>query len=143
MSHGICLSCRDNFTFQEGVSIQEYVENLGVPVLVLDENFEIVTANRRACEALGKTPRQVVRKLPGDVFECCHARLPQGCGKTIHCSGCVIRQAVTKSFETGEPQVMIPATLHFNDADEASAVALLISTVKAGNIVILHVERPA
>jgi hypothetical protein len=141
VSHGICLSCRENFASQKGVSFQEFLESIPLPILVVDNNFEILTANRKACEALGQTPRQVLRRLPGDVFECSYARLPEGCGKTIHCSGCVIRKAVTKSFETGEPQSMIPATLKFDDPDDSSAVALIITTLKAGSVVILRLDR--
>jgi hypothetical protein len=141
VSHGICLSCRENFFSQNGLGFQEYLESLAVPILVVDNSFEILTANRKACEALGKTPTQLQRRLPGEIFDCSYAQLPEGCGKTIHCSGCAIRKAVTKSFDTGEPQNMIPATLKFDDADDGSAVSLVITTVKTDHVVILRFDR--
>jgi PAS domain-containing protein len=141
VSHGICLSCRDNFLAHNGIAFQEYLESIPIPILVIDNSFEILTANRKACEALGKTPAQLHRRLPGEVFECSYARLPEGCGRAIHCSGCAIRKAVIKSFETGEPQSMIPATLKFDDPDDASAVALVITTVKTRDVVILRLDH--
>ena len=141
ISHGICGSCADNFTFQQGVPFQRYLDSIPVPVLAVDRFVVVKAVNRKACDMLGKEPREIVQHLGGNVFECAHARLPEGCGRTIHCSGCVIRKSVTRTFETGEPQISVPATLRRRDPDHPSAVVLFITTVKSGDMVMLRVDR--
>lgn len=137
-SHGICDRCLDNFTFQQGVPLQQYLDSLPLPVVAVDRHVVVKAVNAEACRVLGKEPREIVQHLGGNVFECAHARLPEGCGGTVHCSGCMIRRSVRRTFETGEPQVGVPAKLRHGDA--GAAVALSITTVKAGNVVMLQVD---
>jgi len=141
VSHGICEGCVDNFTFQQGVPFQRYIDSISVPVLSVDRYVVVKSANRKACDMLGKELREVVQHLGGNVFECAHARLPEGCGRTIHCSGCVIRKSVTLTFETGEPQINVPAILRRGDPEHLSAVVLWITTVRSGSMVLLRVDR--
>ena len=138
ISHGICSSCRDNVLFQEGVPLQRYIDSFAIPILVVDGNVTVTAVNRRACEVLGKEPTAIVQHLGGDVFECEHSRLPEGCGKTIHCSGCTIRKTVTKCFATGKPQSMVPAYLN---PDSPSSRTLSITTVKVANLVMLRIDH--
>jgi hypothetical protein len=138
ISHGICSNCQDNVIFQEGVSLQHYIDSLAIPIFVVDSNVKVTAVNSKACEVLGKQPTAVVQHLAGNVFECEYARLPGGCGKTIHCSGCTIRQTVTKCFKTGEPQSMVPAYLN---PDSPSSITLSITTVKVADWVMLRVDH--
>jgi len=141
VSHGICEECRDNFTFQNGVSLQQYIDSLPLPVLVLDEDSRVAAVNSTACKALKKEPTAILHQLKGNVFECANSRLPEGCGRTIHCSGCAIRRAVTETFETGKPQNMVPATLTFEEQEHALVADLMITTVKTKDFVILRLDR--
>jgi len=140
-SHGICRSCRNNIEFQEGVSIQRYIDSFAIPIMVVDDNVVVKAVNKRACEMLSKEPGEIVQHLGGDVFECEYARHPGGCGKTVHCSGCTIRKVVTKTFTTGEPQFKIPATITPFDPDRIPVTALVVSAVKCENMVMLRLER--
>ena len=141
ISHGICPACIDNLVFQHEVSLQAFIDSIPVPVLVVDDDVKVMAANTRACEILGKDAAAMKGLPGGNVLECAYARLPEGCGKTIHCSGCAIRRSVTRTFDTGEPLSMVPATLHHTDADDASAVAIWITTVKVDGSVFLRVDR--
>jgi hypothetical protein len=141
ISHGICANCVDNFKSQQGVPFQRYLDSIPVPVLAVDRHVVVKAVNRKACDVLGKDPREIVQHLGGNVFECAHARLPEGCGGTIHCSGCVIRRSVTRTFETGEPQISVRATLRQGDPDHPSGVVLFITTVRSGDVVMLRVDR--
>jgi hypothetical protein len=94
--------------------------------------------NRKASEITGSNPKDSVKRLPGDVFECQQARLPEGCGRAVCCSGCAIRKAVLKTFETGEPESGIPATLTLEG--DQSSVALTITAIKTGDVVMLRIE---
>jgi PAS domain-containing protein len=143
VSHGICPDCISNFAFQQGGPLQEYLESIELPVFVVDDDVRVVAANRMACRTLGKEAAALQGRRGGDVFECAHARLPEGCGRTIHCSGCAIRRSVTVTFRTGRPQVEVPATLTWSGPDGLSAVALTITTVKVGDMVMLRIDRRA
>jgi len=138
VSHGICASCRDNFDCQEGVALQSYLDSIPLPIMVLDSKFQVTALNRKFCEITGKNPRDPARRLPGEVFECEQARLPGGCGRAVCCSGCAIRKAVLKTFETGEPESGIPATLTLEG--DQSSLALTITAVKVGDVVMLRIE---
>jgi hypothetical protein len=143
VSHGICPSCYDNIRFQEGVPLGEYLDSRKAPVFVVDGSGVVQGVNRMGCETLGKDTREIVQHLGGDVFECAYARLPEGCGRTVHCSGCTIRRTVMRTFETGQSQSKVPAVLNHGDADEPTSVHLTITTVKVNNIVLLRVDEMA
>lgn len=69
ISHGICESCHDNIMFQQGVPLQQYLDSLPLPVLVVNDDVMVQAANRKACELLGKGPDEIVQLLGGNVFE--------------------------------------------------------------------------
>jgi hypothetical protein len=139
-THGICRGCADNFEFQQGVPFQRYIDSLPLPVLVVDRHVVVKAVNRSACEALGKEPLEIVQHLGGNVFECEYARLPEGCGRTVHCSGCAIRRSVTRTYETGEPLTGVPAVLHRGGKDRPRDIAFTITTVRSGSWVLLRVD---
>jgi hypothetical protein len=141
-SHGICGGCLDNFEFQQGVPLQRYPDSLPQPVLVVDRNVVVKTANRKACDALNKDPQEMVQQLGGYVFECAYARLPEGCGSTVHCSGCTIRRSVVKTYETGVAQVCVPAVLRRQHQGGEADQSLIITTVRSGDMVLLRVDAP-
>ena len=144
ISHGICEKCADNLSFQKGVSIQSYLDSMMLPVMMVgvyaDQYLIAKIANKAACTLLGKEPRDVVQHLLGNVFECSHARLPEGCGRTIHCSGCTVRRAVMKTYSTGETQYRVPATLKRFNAGQASSISLYVTTMMAEDMVALRID---
>lgn len=141
VSHGICETCADDFVSNVAVPLQRYLDKLPEPVLVMDSDVTISFLNRAAQSLTGKGPEEAFGRRGGDVFECIHAQRPEGCGRTIHCSGCVIRNSVTSTQRTGEPNVLVPATLKKGDPDDPRSVALTITTVKRGDIVLLRLDK--
>jgi len=141
VSHGICKSCTDNLTFQMGVLLTRFLDTFPEPIVAMDGNCLVRTANSAACRVLGKQAAAMERRLGGDVFECAYARLPEGCGRTIHCSGCAIRRAVTNTYQTGQPHYRIPAALNREDPDHPLSIAMFITTVKVNDLVLLRVDR--
>lgn len=140
-SHGMCLACSEAIVSQErGVPLQHLLDGIPIPILLIDSNDAVVTMNARACETLGhKFDTDVTRSL-GPVFDCVHSRMPEGCGRTIHCSGCVIRRSAVTTFETGGPQILVPATLSVENPDGISDALLSITTVKGDGVVFLRIE---
>jgi PAS domain-containing protein len=138
LSHGICSDCKDNIVFQQGVSLQRYIDSLAIPILVVDSNVMITAVNLAACKTLGKKSVEIVQRMGGDVFECERARLPEGCGKTIHCSGCTIRRTVVQCFTSGEPQIKVSA---YVNPDGPISLKLSITAIKVGASVLLRIEH--
>ncbi len=143
VSHGICSNCFDNIRFQEGVPLGVYLDSLPAPVYVVDGDGIMTAVNRAGCRALGKDACEIIRRPGGNVFECAYARLPEGCGKTVHCSGCTIRRTVMRTFETGQSQSRVPAVLNHGDPDDPVPIRLAITTVKADGFVVLRVDEMA
>lgn len=140
VSHGICSDCADNIEFQLGVSIKKFLNSLHEPVLLVDSDCRTISANRTALDMAGKELVAVNHQLMGNVFECAYARLPGGCGKTTHCSGCIIRNAVSETYRTGKSNINISATTEFGSSLDSKGAALKVSTEKVLNFVLLRVE---
>jgi hypothetical protein len=140
VTHGICTSCIDNLEFQLGVSIKRFLNSFAVPVIVVDSERRAVSANRNALDMLEKELNAVTQLPLGNVFECAYSRLPGGCGKTYHCSGCTIRTAVNDTYETGRPNLAIPATVE-TARDGGGTLSFMISTEKVLNFILLRIDR--
>jgi hypothetical protein len=140
-SHGICPACSESFDFQDGVSLQRHIDSIPIPILLIDSNSRIMATNAKACEMLGRKPDAIIDELFGPVFDCAHAHLPQGCGRTIHCSGCAIRKSVVTTFNTGEPGISVPATLTVESPDRLSEIVITITTVKSNGLVVMRLEK--
>lgn len=75
----------------------------------------------------------------GEVVECENSRLPGGCGKTVHCSGCVLRRTVTDTYNTGRQSSMVPAKL----TTERGDVSYMVSAMKVGDCVVVKLDTQA
>ena len=116
VSHGMCLPCADHFErLWGGMSISEYLDALPQPVLVVNADGRVVAANQQLATLFGRDRAEMRGLLGGEALACVHSRLPEGCGKTVHCRECTIRRAVTRVAETGEAQERIPAYLKTRD----------------------------
>jgi hypothetical protein len=140
VTHGMCQACGDHFGAQwSGMSYDEYLSRFDFPVALVDQDVRLVAVNGPACRLIGKQSRDAVGLLGGDALECARARLPGGCGRTVHCPTCAIRNAVTHTHRTGHPLSRIPATLQRAGA----SVELLISTALEGKLVRVTIEKAA
>ncbi len=140
VSHGICPDCQDNLAFQMGVDLHKYLDSLKTPVVLVDQSGSVVAANAVMLSVLGKESSDIHGFPGGDVFECAYARLPQGCGHTVHCSGCTVRRAVMRTFETGISEIRTPAVLIRDNDGIPEQYDLAISTEKVGDKVLLQID---
>jgi PAS domain-containing protein len=133
----MCPECEEHFGRQwDGLSQAEYLERFDFPVLLVEGDVRVVAANRAAGAFLGREPASAIGLLGGEAMECAHARLPEGCGRTVHCSTCAIRNSVTRTHRTGESLVRVPARLRRSDRD----VDLVLTTTREGGLVRVLVE---
>lgn len=141
ITSSICDDCFYHLQAQSGMPLPDFLDGLKLPVLVADGDGVVELANRPLLKLLDKDPSQVRGQRGGNVFECAYARLPEGCGRTIHCSGCAIRNAVTETFMTGKSLHRVPAYLNRDMDAELTQLGLLISTEKAWGMVLLRIDR--
>ena len=141
ITHGICEKCASKIFGKLGLDLNAFLDSMGVPVVVVDATVRVKAANRQARAFLQKEFSDIGEYMGGDAFECVHSKLPEGCGNTIHCSGCAIRKAVTDTFQTGKSHLKVPAILNREMASDCRKVALLISTEKVADVVVLRIDE--
>lgn len=143
ITHGICEPCQKYFFSPRDHTLRGFLNTLTAPVVVLDDDLRMLEANDRALAALGKTRDAILGLKSGEVIECANARLPGGCGKTVHCAACTLRNSVRETFETGEGFTSVPAWIrldHETVEESRKRVRVLISTEKVGNVVMMRID---
>jgi PAS domain-containing protein len=140
ISHGICPDCFPKFVAGTGEQFEDFLNSLPAPVFVVDQAGTMVTANTRGLELIPADLQDVVGRFGGEVFSCKYASLPDGCGETIHCKTCTIRNTVTSTFESGEPAFRVPAYMDLGDLTGIKSIRFIISTEKVGNFVLLRID---
>jgi PAS domain-containing protein len=140
VTHGICDTCAADLLMQMGRPLQEFLDSLDVPILLIESGPLICTANRQARKLLDKQLTEIEGRRGGDVIECVHAKLPEGCGNTVHCKSCTIRITVLETFTSGISSVRVPAYPDIQTVSGVKTMRFLITTEKVGNLVLLRIE---
>ena len=140
-THGICPDCLAFFEKNVPRSLEQFLDEIKAPVLLVDFDINVLAMNRTGLSLLKKKPDQVKGAFPGDVMECKWARLPGGCGRQTHCLGCSIRRSVGKVFETGEKILRAETWLDRQTPDgQDQRVRLFLSAAKKGELVFLRID---
>ncbi|MFZ4857878.1 MAG: hypothetical protein ACOYL3_15925 [Desulfuromonadaceae bacterium] len=140
VSHGICDECKADLLGPKKMSLMDFLDSLDTPVMVVDGEGNVQTANKLAREIIQKDLPDIEGFKGGDVFECAFAKLPAGCGNTVHCRECTIRNTVMNTMQTGISQLRSPAYLLQGTPDDNHEIKFLISTEIFSNVVLLRVD---
>ena len=73
----------------------------GAPVILVNKDVRIHDVSFEAVRFIGRPLDPILGILAGRYQGCTHAGQPGGCGRTVWCSGCAIRNAVRTTYETG------------------------------------------
>ncbi len=112
VSHGMCLPCAEHFErLWAGMPLGEYLDAFDRPVMLVDAEGRLIAGNSRLAAALDRDRSELAGLLGGQAFACVRSRLPGGCGKTVHCRECAVRQLVEGVRETGRGRSSVPAYL--------------------------------
>ena len=141
ITHGICIQCADKIYAEKGMELTSFLDRLEAPVVLVDDTGSVRTANKQARKLLQKDLTDIVGYQGGEVFRCANAGLPEGCGNTIHCSGCTIRNTVMDTLQSGKSHLNIPAYLNRGTPDNFKKIDFLISTEKAKGVVLLRIDK--
>jgi PAS domain-containing protein len=139
---GICSDCLKVIFTDRPRRVREVLDSIGAPVLLLDKGYRIMAANEPARRILDRPLVDIENYLPGEAMECINARLPGGCGQTVHCQACALRNALNKTITTGADLEKVPAYQDVYQKD-GSVVRrfLLISTEKLEDFILLRVDE--
>ena len=140
VTRSLCEDCRFRLAAQKGMALRAFLEGLGAPILAVDADGKVLAATGQIQDLAGSHVSSMEGRLCGEVFECEHSMLPEGCGRTVHCLGCAIRKAVTETYATGRSRRNVPA--HISRAVSGASVEtlFLISTEKAGEVILLRID---
>jgi len=142
LSHGICSKCSEHFIRQwKGLDLCEYLKAFSWPVFVVDVDRRLIACNEPAEKALGWDMGAMRGLKTGEFMECAHARLPEGCGKTVHCRDCQLRISIAETIETGKAQVNVLAYQVNLVEGVPRTRSLSISTAKIGEAVAVTIEK--
>lgn len=140
VSHGVCPECYPRFVAGTGKPAQEFIDLLPFPVFVVSRERMIVGANRHARAMTVGALADAAPALAGEVFQCVHAVEPEGCGRTVHCKTCTIRNCVIETAMSGRANRHVEAFMDLGDVTGATQVRFVITTEKIGDVVLLAVE---
>ena len=87
-------------------------------------------SNEFGAKALNKTIDKIIGQPGGNVLNCVYSFLPEGCGKTEHCSGCAIRTAVMGIHNTGLPIYKYECYQYIKTSSGPVKMMILISGMK-------------
>lgn len=141
VSHGICKDCAQMMFKELTEPIETFLDRFDIPILVIDANEGVMAANQKAIKRAGLDKKELKGLRCGDVLQCAHAGEAGGCGRTIHCQSCVIRNTVLYTNKTGLPRIRIPSFPDIQQYDNIAKPMLLISTEKVGELVLLKIEE--
>jgi PAS domain-containing protein len=141
VSHGMCDACARRMEAGTRQTARDFLEQLDTPVFLTDDDVRIVAANSAARALVGKGDAEIEDRLGGDAIECVNAYKPGGCGNTVHCKACTIRNTVTETMNTGRPQHRVVAFQTLRTDDGEVEKQLRISTERAGTFVLLTIEE--
>jgi PAS domain-containing protein len=132
VTQGICAQCSEGLVSPAAaLTLGDFLDQLNVPVLLMDDDVRVAGCNHAAHALLGGPRHELKGRLAGEVVECKNAELPGGCGHTMNCKACVIRNAITSTAQSGESRRHVAA----------QQIGALISTEKVGGFVLLRIEK--
>lgn len=141
ISHGICESCLVAVMDRGPEDLATFLDRMDEPVLLVNGAGFVVGANYAAQKALNKSTPALAGLPGGDVVECAHARLPGGCGHTVHCAACTLRGTVTHTHRTGEAKTAVQATMQLVREGEVREQLITFTTERVGGIVWLRLDK--
>ena len=92
------MSSQNSFII-EGDFYRVILDAVPSAMFVVEEDVRIIDYNFAASKILAKDRKSVVRKRAGELLHCIHStEVPEGCGRSPHCTDCIIRDSVNQAL---------------------------------------------
>ena len=141
ITHGMCSDCARKAMSFRAKPLRIFLDQFSKPVFLVKAEGIIVTGNSAGLSLLKNKPEEVDGELAGDAFGCKYADLEGGCGNTVHCKTCTIRNSIMSTLQSGQSNIRIPAypDLHYMTGE--NKVRYLVTTEKIGEAVLLRIDE--
>ncbi len=96
--------------------------------MLVDTEGHVDRINLLGIEAAGKSERDIIGRLVGEVVGCVHAMSREGCGRGEACKSCPIRTSMKSAFESYTEQGNVEGSLVFEVDGKTVEKYFLIST---------------
>ncbi len=97
-------------------------------IMLLNENCEVLQMNKTARLFAGQNHEDASGKCPGDVFDCIYSFIDEkGCGKSLYCKECVIRNTVYDTFINNNEHQRVETTLSIKRDNLENEYHILLS----------------
>jgi K+-sensing histidine kinase KdpD len=121
--------------FQDSVTHYEFVDNIQIPTMILNEGRQVIFCNKTLTSLLQvKDIAEVLGKRPGEILGCVNvADAPAGCGTNKACTVCgavntIVQAQRTKEICTGECLVTTMAEIGTNSGEfEVTASPIIVN----------------
>lgn len=139
--YGVCPECISDLKKKNAVDMRKYLDDFPFPILLLDSERKVLIANTKAKNTLKPEIKEIEGYLVGDAIGCKYYNLPGGCGYTVHCKTCTIRNTINDTFASGNANNNVKAfpDLHFITGN--MKLEYSISTQKINDCVLLTIEK--
>lgn len=140
VSHGICPICTRLLGQQRLLPLTELLDQVDVPVVAFGPGLTALGANRAAGKLSPAAATKVDGGKVGDLIECPYALTPEGCGRSVHCSGCAILRMVADTQRDGVARQAHDVVQPVRRKGGAAVVRYCLSTQKVADTVLLIIE---
>jgi len=140
VSHGICEGCLPGIVEEIGVPMDEFLDSLAPPIIVVQHNRRILAANSAAKALMSKSHNKITGQLGGYALGCIHADESNACGQKLHCMSCAIKNSIMHTLTTGEPLSNVPASSELSLITGIRIAQFLISTKKVSDFVLVTIK---
>jgi hypothetical protein len=141
VTHGMCPQCAVVFSDPWPGSLRKHLNTYAQPILCVDSDCRVLTANDLACEALGHDSSTIGDLLFGKVALCPWALREDGCGSHEHCLACTVRRMVGETFSTGQGVARHPAYVERALGGRIQHVNLVVTSECQGDIVLIQIDE--
>jgi hypothetical protein len=143
ITHGICSRCALNFTSSIPRKLKDLLDLISEPVVLIDAMGIVKAANESGLRLLGKDLAAIEEHPGGEVFECSYSSQPEGCGHTVHCTTCAIRNILMDTLAHGRGYTRVPAFQKIRTPTGERIMRYYISTEKIGDQILLRIDDVA
>jgi hypothetical protein len=142
VTHGICQECSAVFEDVKAGSLRDYLNTFSEPILCVDADCRVLTANDTACDLLGHSRHSIGDLLFGQVVLCPWALRDDGCGSHEHCLACSVRRTVSATFASRTASLRAPAYVERTLGDgRVQRIHLMVTSEYRGDVVLLRIDE--
>ena len=139
ITSSICDACSQEQLRQFGRPLQEFIDELSAPLVIIAPDGRIVGANLWA-RALGPKRLPRIDDRFGDAIGCVNAKA-EGCGRSVCCQSCTIQRSVKETLATGKPFKNVKAYRDIEVDSRIKHLDLRISTEMRGKYVLVRIDE--